>query len=1379
MKALRWLAAALLCLGAVLATAPTASAERYVAMGDSYSAGTGLPESDFDIDATCHRSSKAYGPLIKNALGAASSFRFSACTGARTGHITGSSQNGNPPQADTLGSDTLDATISIGGNDAGFGDVLLQCGYPLVSCDSDIDAAQAYITNTLPGVLDGVYNRIRLRAPNARVGVLGYPRLFPADGDDCSAATFFSSGEITRLNQTADMLSDVTRSRARAHGFTFVDSRPAFLGHAWCEDEWINGLSNPTHKSYHPNASGYVGFAGITRGAMLAAPSPGFQRGPNGRIAFTASRDGNEEIYVANADGSHPVNLTGNPAKDRSPSFSPDGMKIAFASDRGNAADSFDIWVMDWDGSNPQRLVANAANDFDPAWSPNGKEIVFASDRDGDNEIYKVNVDGSKVQDGSTGGVAVARLTGNTVSDFNPSFSPDGAEIVFQRYSAGSAAGQGNEVFKMNADGQGQTNLTNTAASVNDGSPTISPDGSQIAFHSNRAGNFEIYTMPITGGTATRRTNNPADDRDAAWAPGGTQIAFQSDRDGAGRIYTMTSTGSSQARRTDDGGIDGTPSWQGDSRPPVSSITDAPPANSNQSSVSFSFTSDEPGSTFQCKLDDGGWQACLSPFASGQLEDGAHGFSLRAIDPSGNLETNPSQRAFSIDTQAKVTTITGGPSGQVNDPDPSFSFESENPAVTFECRLTDDGAAGSWVACASPWQAGPLDDGEYRFEVRGTDGVGNVEDPPQRMDFQVDTVAPTSSLTAGPAPVGNDPRPAFGFTADEPGVAFECLLEKTGGDSGGWEACSSPFTRAAALEDGDWTFSVRATDLAGNAGPATAPLAFRVDTVAPESTIDSGPGEHHTSPDASFSFSANEAGSRFECRLDSLDDADWRSCDSPVEETGLTHGYHEFQVRAIDPAGNVQSPPASSRFGVVIAPNYQVTMRPTDPSPDTRPKFGFSADDPGAFFSCRLDGGEWRECATPYDPTVDPENPGQNLPPLADGRHTMEVTGTDSFGTETTLAPITWVIDSAAPAARILSGPPALDDSGTASFRIDPGRSGVTLQCRVDDWAGNLCPDASDGEPVEITVPSLHDAVHSLRVWSVGPLSGAGPEDSWSWSIDTTTPLVQLDAGPRGRVASSDATFRFSSNDAGATLECRLDEAAFAACTSPLTLSGLAEGSHRFEVRARDAAGNTSAALGRSWTIDTTGPRVDFTRVPADGSTPGQVEVEFEASEAGILFSCRLDDGAWLSCRSPLVVEVAAGSHRFEVRATDDLGNTGESAVHGWTAKNPPLARPVIQLNRRLKVKRKSRVLLGQVRCEARCQLKLPGQATVKVARKKVKAKLVAPRNGFTGRAKIWLKVNGPLRKALTHGSGRFKVTAKATSEAGNAKATAKVTLLR
>jgi Tol biopolymer transport system component len=158
-------------------------------------------------------------------------------------------------------------------------------------------------------------------------------------------------------------------------------------------------------------ATGVLLAVGMLIMVALVDPVGAAFPGTNGKIAFMSDRDGNEEVYVMNPDGSGPVNLTNNPAIDLQPTFSPAGKKIVFQTDRdGNS----EIYTMNSNGSNPTRLTNNPADDFQPAWSPDGKKIAFVSQRDGNSEIYMMNSDGT----------TVTRLTNNPAIDLKPACPP-------------------------------------------------------------------------------------------------------------------------------------------------------------------------------------------------------------------------------------------------------------------------------------------------------------------------------------------------------------------------------------------------------------------------------------------------------------------------------------------------------------------------------------------------------------------------------------------------------------------------------------------------------------------------------------------------------------------------------------------------------------------------------------------------------------------------------------------------------------------------------------------------------------------------------------------------------------------------------------------
>ncbi|TWD84234.1 GDSL-like lipase/acylhydrolase family protein [Kribbella amoyensis] len=257
MKIIAGLVSAAFAGAAVLTpTVAQAAAPDYVALGDSYASGVGtrsyLPDS-----GACQRSTKSYPYLDAARIGA--NLTSVACSGARVADVTAN-------QLGPLTSGIEFVTVQVGGNDAGFSSVITECAKPawLGNCDAAINTAQATINNTIPGRLNTLYATIKSRASNAKIVVVGYPRLF--NGTDCNAGTFFSAAEMTRLNQTADLLNSRIGTAAGAAGFAFVNPTSAFIGHAVCgSPEWVNGLSNPVSESYHPNVTGQASYANLVQ----------------------------------------------------------------------------------------------------------------------------------------------------------------------------------------------------------------------------------------------------------------------------------------------------------------------------------------------------------------------------------------------------------------------------------------------------------------------------------------------------------------------------------------------------------------------------------------------------------------------------------------------------------------------------------------------------------------------------------------------------------------------------------------------------------------------------------------------------------------------------------------------------------------------------------------------------------------------------------------------------------------------------------------------------------------------------------------------------------------------------------------------------------
>ncbi|MEV6401139.1 SGNH/GDSL hydrolase family protein [Streptomyces sp. NPDC051907] len=247
-----------LLLGAVVALAgagqaqadQSAAALDYVALGDSYSSGVGAGSYD-GASGGCKRSNRAF-PKLWAAAHAPSSFAFTACSGARTSDVTAN-------QLTPLNSGTDLVSLTVGGNDAGFADVMTTCVLQSeANCLNRIDQAKGYVDSTLPGRLDSVYSAIRAKAPAAQVVVLGYPRFYKLNGS-CTAG--LSERERSAINGAADYLNAAVAKRAADHGYDFADVVPAFTGHEICSGAaWLHSVNwLNIGESYHPTASGQSG----------------------------------------------------------------------------------------------------------------------------------------------------------------------------------------------------------------------------------------------------------------------------------------------------------------------------------------------------------------------------------------------------------------------------------------------------------------------------------------------------------------------------------------------------------------------------------------------------------------------------------------------------------------------------------------------------------------------------------------------------------------------------------------------------------------------------------------------------------------------------------------------------------------------------------------------------------------------------------------------------------------------------------------------------------------------------------------------------------------------------------------------------------------
>ena len=257
------------------------------------------------------------------------------------------------------------------------------------------------------------------------------------------------------------------------------------------------------------------------------------------RIAF-ASAGG---ITVMNFDGSNLRHLTtGSALIDRDPTWSPDGLKIAFGR---NGDTGSEIYVINVDGTNLVHVAGGPVeSDTGPAWSPDGKHLAFTSLRATDSGIYVMDPNGSNQ----------VRLTSGT-GDLNPVWSPDGSRIAF----ASARTGRPIQIHVMNADGSDEVALTSCPSNCFD--PAWSPDGLSIAFQQERDHQLDIFVIHADGSGFVALTSFAGSEAYPAWSPDGSLIAFAREisSDDA-EIFVMAADGSGQ-RAVTTGLHAVTPAW--------------------------------------------------------------------------------------------------------------------------------------------------------------------------------------------------------------------------------------------------------------------------------------------------------------------------------------------------------------------------------------------------------------------------------------------------------------------------------------------------------------------------------------------------------------------------------------------------------------------------------------------------------------------------------------------------------------------------------------------------------------------------------------------------------------------------------------------------
>ena len=437
-------------------------------------------------------------------------------------------------------------------------------------------------------------------------------------------------------------------------------------------------------------------------------------------------------------------------------------------------------------------------------------------------------------------------------------------------------------------------------------------------------------------------------------------------------------------------------SWRVDNIPPGVPTVTAVPSPTSSTSASISFSNADPSAVAHtCSLDGALEATCTSPYAVSSLSEGQHTVQVRAVDSNGN-KSAAAPVTWLVDVTAPANVQVTGPGSPTNETTAVVSFEAAG-ATSFTCAL-DSGPA---VACSSPYTVpGPLVEGSYTLTVRALDDAGNLAQPGQAV-WTVDLTAPGKpSFQTGPASRTNQTVADFVVGDVDPSGALQCRLDAP---SGSWSTCPVPLSYTVAA--GPHVLELRSHDQAGNSSEV-ASFPWEVDVTAPSpAVITDGPATPSRDLAPGFDWVATDGStSGFRCSLDSLDDAAFSTCEAgdwPFGSLTLTEGPHFLAVRSLDSADNWSSAVVWTWQVDITAPVAPQFSTSPDPSTtDTSALFSF-ASEPGASYTCSVDGAAATNCASPV-----------TLTGLALGAHSFSVVAEDLAHNLSTPATHSWTVTS-------------------------------------------------------------------------------------------------------------------------------------------------------------------------------------------------------------------------------------------------------------------------------------------------------------------------------------------------------------------------------
>ena len=533
----------------------------------------------------------------------------------------------------------------------------------------------------------------------------------------------------------------------------------------------------------------------------------------------------------------------------------------------------------------------------------------------------------------------------------------------------------------------------------------------------------------------------------------------------------------------------------------------------------------------------------------------ATGLVVLGGDDSTKRFVHNVRNGASSDIIAPETTITSGPTGTVNTPSATFAFTASEADATFQCRL--DG--GAYASCTSPKSYQDLASGSHTFDVRAIDPAGNIDATPATRTW---TVIDTTTIVDVPAQA--DTYAVSGSPSATNGTKTTLYTDKASTADPSDKQTFLRYDVAQAGQIVSAKLRLWVTD-----GSVSGPSVFATSNTWSEATLNWTNKPAATGPALATASAAATTGTWLEYDLSAAVKVNGTysfTLTTPSTDATVVSSREATAAQRPVLRLHVQSEPDT------VAPDTTITSGPANPTMMTNASFEFTSTETGSNFACSLDGAAFEACSSPRSHTV------------GDGSHTFQVRATDAAGnTDASPATWSWTVNSALPTPPTITSPaePAYSASTTVTIggTADAGDS-ITLQ---EGSEARGTTTASSQGTWSVTVTGLSEGAHTFTATASDITGTSGPSNARTVTVDTVAPDTTIDSGPANPTGDASASFALSSGEAPVTFECRLDGAAFAPCTTPHALSGLGDGSHAFEARAIDPAGNLDATPA-TWT---------------------------------------------------------------------------------------------------------------------------------------------------------------------------------------------------